>query len=100
MRDGTAKIFLTSPVAPAAASCRLTRNAPDRLREMLAAVAVYAVGGEALLKQQQKTLPGAAMLLKHLGHQPEIERADLNSAISRKNSKMAEDHVLPVFSAR
>lgn len=43
-------------------------NAPDRLREMLAAVAVYAVGGEALLERQRGTLPGAALLLKHLGH--------------------------------
>ncbi len=43
-------------------------NAPDRLRELLAAVAVYAVGGEALLEQKQGTLPGAALLLKHLGH--------------------------------
>jgi hypothetical protein len=41
-------------------------NAPDRLRDLLAAVAVYAVGGEALLAKQQKMLPGAALLLKHL----------------------------------
>ncbi len=44
-------------------------NAPDRLRELLAAVAVYAVGGEALLEQKQRALPGAALLLKHLGHE-------------------------------
>jgi hypothetical protein len=43
-------------------------NAPDRLRDLLAAVAVYAVGGEALLEKQRKTLPGAALLLQHLGH--------------------------------
>jgi hypothetical protein len=43
-------------------------NAPDRLRDLLGAVAVYAVGGEALLEQQQRMLPGAATLLKHLGH--------------------------------
>jgi hypothetical protein len=41
-------------------------NAPDRLRELLAAIAVYAVGGAALLEKQRKTLPGAALLLKHL----------------------------------
>jgi hypothetical protein len=41
-------------------------NAPDRLRELLAAVAVYAVGGEKLLEQKRATLPGAALLLKHL----------------------------------
>jgi hypothetical protein len=45
-------------------------NAPGRLREMLAAVAVYAVGGETLLEQKQETLRGAAMLLQHLGHDP------------------------------
>jgi len=42
-------------------------NAPDRLRDLLAAVAVYAVGGTALLEQQRRTQPGAALLLKHLG---------------------------------
>ena len=41
-------------------------NAPDRLRDLLAAVAVYAVGGEALLEQRQRTMPGAALLLRHL----------------------------------
>lgn len=43
-------------------------NSPDRLRELLAAVAVYAVGGEALLEQKQRALPGAALLLKRRGH--------------------------------
>jgi hypothetical protein len=42
-------------------------SAPDRLRDLLAAVAVYAVGGTALLEQQRRTQPGAALLLKHLG---------------------------------
>lgn len=42
-------------------------DAPDRIRDLLAAVAVYAVGGDALLGQKHDTLPGAAMLLKHLG---------------------------------
>jgi hypothetical protein len=41
-------------------------NAPDRLRELLAAVAVYAVGGEALLEARGRDLPGAALLLSHL----------------------------------
>ena len=45
-------------------------NAPDRLRELLAAVAVYAVGGEALLEHKRQQLPGAALLLSHLGRQP------------------------------
>jgi hypothetical protein len=40
--------------------------APARLQELLAAIAVYAVGGTALLEKQRATLPGAALLLKHL----------------------------------
>ncbi len=42
-------------------------NAPARLRELLAAVAVYAVGGKELLEEKQAELPGAVMLLEHLG---------------------------------
>jgi hypothetical protein len=42
-------------------------NAPIRLRELLAAVAVYAVGGEALLEEKRDQLPGAAILLQYLG---------------------------------
>ena len=41
-------------------------SAPDRLRELLAAVAVYAVGGTDLLEQKRAELPGAALLLQHL----------------------------------
>jgi hypothetical protein len=42
-------------------------NAPGRLRELLAAVAVYAVGGEKLLRARRHDLPGAVALLEHLG---------------------------------
>jgi hypothetical protein len=42
-------------------------NAPDRLRELLRAVAVYAVGGEKLLRERRAELPGAPLLLEHLG---------------------------------
>jgi hypothetical protein len=42
-------------------------NAPQRLREVLAAAAVYAVGGTALLQQKRAELPAAALLLRHLG---------------------------------
>jgi hypothetical protein len=42
-------------------------SAPGRLRDILSAVAVYAVGGEKLLRQRQKSLPGAVALLEHLG---------------------------------
>ena len=41
-------------------------SAPDRLRDLLAAVAVYAVGGEALLRERRSGLPGAVALLGHL----------------------------------
>jgi hypothetical protein len=42
-------------------------SAPDRLRELLAAIAAYAVGGTELLQQQRSHLPAAALLLEHLG---------------------------------
>jgi hypothetical protein len=42
-------------------------NAPGRLRDLLSAVAVYAVGGEKLLRERQHSLPGAVALLEHLG---------------------------------
>jgi hypothetical protein len=38
-----------------------------RLRDLLSAVAVYAVGGEKLLRQRRHDLPGAVALLEHLG---------------------------------
>jgi hypothetical protein len=41
-------------------------NAPARLRELLAAVAVYAVGGETMLEEKREELPGAVLLLEHL----------------------------------
>jgi hypothetical protein len=41
-------------------------NAPARLRELLAAVAVYAVGGTEMLEEQRDKMPGAVMLLEHL----------------------------------
>jgi hypothetical protein len=41
-------------------------NARARLRELLAAVAVYAVGGSDLLEEKRDELPGAVLLLEHL----------------------------------
>jgi hypothetical protein len=41
-------------------------NAPHKLRELLAALAVLAVGGTALLRQKRNELPGAVLLLEHL----------------------------------
>ncbi len=42
-------------------------NAPERLRHLLEAVAVYAVGGTALLEEKRGELPGAVALLRRLG---------------------------------
>jgi hypothetical protein len=41
-------------------------NAPARLRDLLAAVAVYAVGGTEMLEEKREELPGAVLLLEHL----------------------------------
>src|SRR4051794_8493711 len=41
-------------------------SAPARLRDLLAAIAVFAVGGEQLLEDKRGELPGAALLLRHL----------------------------------
>jgi hypothetical protein len=41
-------------------------NAPARLRDLLAAVAVYAVGGAEMLEEKRGEMPGAVMLLEHL----------------------------------
>ena len=41
-------------------------SAPGRLRELLAAIAVYAVGGAKLLRDKHGELPGAVILLQHL----------------------------------
>jgi hypothetical protein len=41
-------------------------SAPGRLRDLLSAVAVYAVGGEKLLRERRHALPGALALLEHL----------------------------------
>jgi hypothetical protein len=42
-------------------------SASGRLRDLLSAVAVYAVGGEKLLRARRHDLPGAVALLEHLG---------------------------------
>jgi hypothetical protein len=41
-------------------------SAPGKLRDLLSAVAVYAVGGEKLLRERRHALPGAVALLEHL----------------------------------
>jgi len=49
-----------------------------RLRELLGAVAVLAVGGEHLLEEKRETLPGAVLLLGYL------EEAKRDSAETKK----------------
>ena len=49
-------------------------SAPGRLRDLLSAVAVYAVGGEKLLRQRRHELPGAVALLENLGRNPPARR--------------------------
>ena len=41
-------------------------SAPGRLRDILTAAAVYAVGGEELLREKREELPAAVLLLEHL----------------------------------
>jgi hypothetical protein len=41
-------------------------NSPNRLRELLAALAMLAIGGVKLLEAKRKALPAAALLLEHL----------------------------------
>jgi hypothetical protein len=84
-RQGTRLIVLHDTADPAAhqhaevfwglakrtGGCVLPFNASSsaRLRELLSAIAVYAVGGEKLLRERRHDLPGAVVLLDHLGKQ-------------------------------
>ncbi len=56
-------------IADASGGCVLPFDAcsPAKLRELLEALAVLAVGGVKLLREKRKALPGAIMLLGHLG---------------------------------
>ena len=60
-------------------------GAPDKLRELLAALAVFAVGGTELLRQKRADMPGALVLLKHL--RPGIGLAGRSEAVSRKRMR-------------
>jgi len=64
-RDG--EIFLDLARRTGGCVLPFDANAPHRLRDLLAAVAVYAVGGEALLEKRRAEMPGAVVLLRHLG---------------------------------
>jgi hypothetical protein len=63
-----AEMFLDLARRTGGCLLRFDAAAPERLRELLAAIAVYAVGGAQLLEKQRQTLPAAALLLRHLDH--------------------------------
>lgn len=56
-------------IADASGGCVIPFDAgsPARLRELLEALAVLAAGGLRLLQERRKALPGATLLLEHLG---------------------------------
>lgn len=56
-------------IADASGGCVLPFDAgsPARLRELLEALALLAAGGLRLLQERRKALPGARLLLEHLG---------------------------------
>ena len=56
-------------IADAGGGCvmRFEAGSIGRLREMLEALSVLAAGGFRLLRERQKALPGARLLLEHLG---------------------------------
>jgi hypothetical protein len=63
-RDG--EVFLDLARRTGGCVLPFDANAPARLRELLAAVAVYAVGGTEMLEEKREELPGAVLLLEHL----------------------------------
>ena len=64
--DYAAHVFKTLVDITGGAVMDFNAQAPKKAEELLAAIAVYTVGGQKLLKSQQKRLPVAAKLLKHL----------------------------------
>jgi len=65
LRD--AEIFLDLARRTGGCVIPFDATAPERLRELLAAVAVYTVGGITALQERSGDLPGAVVLLEHLG---------------------------------
>jgi hypothetical protein len=63
-RDG--EVFLDLARRTGGCVLPFDANAPARLRELLAAVAVYAVGGSEMLEEKREELPGAVLLLEQL----------------------------------
>lgn len=66
--DGeTADVFANIAARSGGALLPFDLSSLERLRELLGAVAVLAVGGEKLLEAKRETLPGALLLLDRLG---------------------------------
>ena len=63
---GHAEIFLDLARRTGGCVLPFDASAPAKLRELLAAVAVFAVGGRALLEEKSGHMPGALVLLRHL----------------------------------
>jgi hypothetical protein len=63
---GNAEIFLDLARRTGGCVLPFDATAPGKLRDLLAAVAVYAVGGSKLLREKQGNMPGALVLLEHL----------------------------------
>ena len=70
LRDGNdrtaARVFPKLAVLTGGAVLPFDLSSLGRLRELLGAVAVLAVGGEHLLEEKRETLPGAVLLLGYL----------------------------------
>lgn len=70
LQDGTdersARVFREIARRTGGALIPFDADAIERIRELLEAVSVLAVGGVRLLEQEKKTLPGATLLLGHL----------------------------------
>jgi hypothetical protein len=63
---GDAEIFLDLARRTGGCVLPFDAGAPEKLRELLAAVAVFAVGGHQLLREKRGEMPGALVLLEHL----------------------------------
>ena len=64
-----AEVFLDLARRTGGCVLRFDPGAPHRLRDILAAAAVYAVGGEVMLREKRDEMPGAVLLLEHLHRQ-------------------------------
>ena len=64
--DGARAVFARLAAVTGGVRLPCDADAPDRVRALLEAIAVYAVGGLKLLAERQRVLPAARLLLDHL----------------------------------